>query len=132
MRKAVKQRDLKTDLKNYRRNAARLEKVNAKLESLSETVAVQSSATESWRKQVRRVYGLPPTDEVRRLKAERKELWSATAMVEYWVAGIPEERTREIFRRHFFQGETYAALAADYGVQPESIRKIVQRKIKSP
>lgn len=132
MRKAEKQRDLKTDLKNYRKNIARLEKVNAKLESLSETVAVQSSTTENWRKQVRRVYGLPPTDEVRRLKAERKELWSATAMVEYWVAGIPEERTREIFRRHFFQGETYAALAADYGVQPESIRKIVQRKIKSP
>lgn len=132
MRKAEKQRDLKTDLRNYRKNIARLEKVNAKLESLSETVAVQSSATENWRKQVRRVYGLPPTDEVRRLKAERKELWSATAMVEYWVAGIPEECTREIFRRHFFQGETYAALAADYGVQPESIRKIVQRKIKSP
>ena len=132
MRKAEKQRDLKTDLRNYRKNIARLEKVNAKLESLSETVAVQSSATENWRKQVRRVYGLPPTDEVRRLKAERKELWSATAMGEYWVAGIPEERTRERFRRHFFQGETYTVLAADYGVQPESIRKIVQRKIKSP
>lgn len=132
MRKAEKQRDLKTDLRNYRKNITRLEKVNAKLESLSETVAVQSSATENWRKQVRRVYGLPPTDEVRRLKAERKELWSATAMVEYWVAGIPEKRTREIFRRHFFQGETYAVLAANYGVQPESIRKIVQRKIKSP
>lgn len=132
MRQAQKQRDLKVDLRSYRKNMAELDKIQSRLEALGETVAVQASASENFRKQVRRVYGLPPTDEVRRLKARRKELWSITTMCEYWISSIPNERTRDIFRRHFINGEKYTQIAEFYGIEVESVRKLVQRKLKSP
>ncbi len=132
MRRAESSRDLKTDLRNYRKNIAELEKVQRKLELLGETVMVQASASETFRKQMRRVYGLPPTDEVRKLKARRQQLWNITSWVEYWISSIPDLRSREIFRRHFVEGEKYAQIAPDYGLEIESIRKIVQRRLKNP
>lgn len=125
-------RDLHEDLKNYRRYIKRLEKVESRLAEMNDVILVQASVPETFHKKMRRVYGLPPTDKARRLKAERKRLWTVTSMVELYVSTIEDRRTREIFRRHFIGGETYAAIAESLGLSPESVRKVVQRKLKSP
>lgn len=125
-------RDLHSDLRCYRRYLRELGRIEQRLAALGTISTVQTSVSENFRKQMRRVYGLPPTDEVRRLKARRKELWTVTSMVEFWVSTIEDERVRAVFRGHFLEGMTYAELSRELGVKPETARKIVQRKLRTP
>lgn len=128
-------RDIHEDLKNYRRYKSELRKIDAKLDKLKDVDMVESCANEQFRKQVRRVYGLPPTSEVKKLKAQRKTLWYITAMTEQWVSMLEDCVVREIFRQKFLEGDckpTYSDVAAALGIRikPESVRKMISRTIK--
>lgn len=128
-------RDIREDLKNYRRYKAELRKIDAKLDKLKDVDVVESCANEQFRKQVRRVYGLPPTSEVQKLKAERKSLWYITAMTEQWVSMLEDCVVREMFRLKFLEGDskpTYSEVADAFNIRikPESVRKIISRTIK--
>ena len=134
-RQAEVTRDIRADLEHYRKNKEKIEKLDAKIEKLKDVDIVETCTNEQFRKQVRRVYGLPPTSEVRKLKAERKELWHITAMTEQFVSMLEDNDTREIFRLKYLEGEkrpTYKEISAalDGRLQPESVRKIIQRAFK--